>query len=115
MKHTQEPWGLRHTAQRNLHDIYAAGRPDTLATTAFHGWKSDESEANAHRIVACVNSCADFQNPAAIPDVVEACKELLYTAENADETGYVTDHGFIDMDALFLKVRTALAKLEGGE
>ena len=69
----------------------------------------------AERLVACWNACAEIQNPAAIPDVVEACKELLYTAENADETGYVTDHGFIDMDALFLKVRTALAKLEGGE
>ena len=69
----------------------------------------------ARRIVACVNACAGIKNAAAIPGVVEACKELLYTAENADETGYVTDHGFIDMDALFLKVRTALAKLEGGE
>jgi hypothetical protein len=35
-------------------------------------------------------------------------EELLFAAENADETGYVTDVGFIDLDKLHDRARAAL-------
>ena len=125
MKHTQEPWTIDQYG--HIFGPYVpmsdaekkeAGMPsgiDVKRQPHIASVQGKDSKAgDGNRIVDCVNSCAGIENPAAIPDVVEALKELLYTAENADETGYVTDHGFIDMDALFLKARTALAKLEGG-
>ncbi len=36
-------------------------------------------------------------------------QQMLDVAENADETGYVTDVGFVDLDKLHAKVRAALA------
>jgi hypothetical protein len=47
-------------------------------------------------------------------ELVELAKELLFAAENADETGYVTDVGFIDLDALHGKTRALLARVERG-
>lgn len=35
-------------------------------------------------------------------------EQMLNVAENADETGYVTDVGFVDLDKLHAEVRTAL-------
>ena len=35
-------------------------------------------------------------------------QHMLDVAENADETGYVTDAGFVDLDALHAEVRAAL-------
>ena len=36
--------------------------------------------------------------------------ELLFAAENADETGYVTDVGFLDLEALHAKARAFIAE-----
>lgn len=36
-------------------------------------------------------------------------RDLLFAFENADETGYVTDAGFVDLDSLKEKARAALA------
>lgn len=35
-------------------------------------------------------------------------QQMLDVAENADETGYVTDVGFVDLDKLHAEVREAL-------
>lgn len=35
-------------------------------------------------------------------------QQMLDVAENADETGYVTDVGFVDLDKLHEEVRAAL-------
>lgn len=35
-------------------------------------------------------------------------QQMLDVAENADETGYVADVGFVDLDKLHAEVRTAL-------
>lgn len=37
-------------------------------------------------------------------------QQMLDVAENADETGYVPDVGFVDLDKLHAKVRTALGQ-----
>lgn len=58
-KHTPTPWTLRlyHPGIKNkFFDIYKEGRPDTLATTAFHGWTDNERAANAEFIIRAVNS-----------------------------------------------------------
>lgn len=36
-------------------------------------------------------------------------QQMLDMAENADETGYVTDVGFVDLDKLHAEVRSALS------
>ncbi len=39
----------------------------------------------------------------------DIAKQLLFAAENADETGYVTDVGFIDLDVLHTEAHALLA------
>lgn len=41
-----------------------------------HGATKQEAEANAARIVACVNACEGI-NPEAVPMLVEACREFI--------------------------------------
>ena len=68
---------------------------------------TDEQEANAARIVACVNALEGY-NPAAVRDVVEALRSI-YDSLSADTfTGDVLD-GFYEQS------RKALAALEGGD
>lgn len=57
-KHTPEPWRL----QRDCKDIYALGRHvatvDDNHSEDLPKHISEEDQANARRIVACVNKCA---------------------------------------------------------
>lgn len=53
---------------------------------------------------------------AAAPELLEALKLLLIAHDcGADETGYVTDVGFLDIDAFTAKARAAITKAEGGQ
>ena len=63
----------------------------------------------AERIVSCVNALAGIQNPAAIPDVVEALKRIAIQDCDTSET-YKAGVEYMQEVA-----RAALAKLEGGE
>ncbi len=45
----------------------------------------------------------------------EIITELLFAAENADETGYVTDVGFINLDELHEKARALTTSAPKGE
>lgn len=58
------------------------------------------AEASAERLARCWN---------AHDGLVGALERLLFAAENADETGYVTDAGFVDLDAIYEQARAALA------
>lgn len=58
---------------------------------------STVSEANAQRIVDCVNGCKGIENPLAVPDMYEALKEM-------------NDGNFLDPD---LEAFKALTKAEG--
>ncbi|WP_153811358.1 hypothetical protein [Terrimicrobium sacchariphilum] len=51
---------------------------------------------------------------AAAPELLAALKELLMVREWADETGYVQDVGFVDVESIHEKARAAIAKAEGG-
>lgn len=55
----------------------------------------DEAEANAKLI-------------AAAPALLELLQQMLDVAENADETGYVTDVGFLNLDKLHEQARAAI-------
>lgn len=46
-------------------------------------------------------------------EMAEALEAELNTAENADETGYVTDVGFVDLDKLHANSRAVLARYHG--
>lgn len=85
MKHTKEPWAVDSVMSEAMHDIildYHApdgGYPTVVAMA--HGYEDEfpsvlEAEANARRIVACVNACAGIENPAALPEVLEAVRVL---------------------------------------
>jgi hypothetical protein len=61
MKHTKEPWAINH------HTIYT-GEGKDRANVAVAMWPfpahetEEESNANAQRIVTCVNACAGLSN-----------------------------------------------------
>lgn len=72
IEHTKEPWGQAY--RKGFDGMYrqqvfdATG--NTIATLAWHPVKIDDRttttnrEANARRIVACVNACAGYSNEA---------------------------------------------------
>jgi hypothetical protein len=105
MKHTQEPWNLR--LGRTLINIKG---PDGQQIGQFHATKCEE----ANRIVACINGCAGI-NPEAVPGLLAALEMMLTIHDCADETGYVADVGFIDIDAEVEKARAAIAAAKEGK
>ena len=124
MKHTKEPWKLDtvDTSIGICHQIgpfpsngvygetHACIYNDNVKLYDLgHSKVGDELHSNAKRIVSCVNSCAGIQNPAAIPDVVEALDTLTLVVGLTPIAG--------NKEALqeaLDQARTALAKLEGG-
>ena len=56
-------------------------------------------------ILAAINR-AQSEEVKRLADLLE---QMVNVAENADETGYVTDVGFVDLDKLHAKAREAIA------
>ena len=137
MKHTQEPWKLHDSYNKiaplsvpnkkspdYIHYGLTIARGNTiigdvsgvkLLKPAPIGYprveSAEEVEANANRIIACVNGCAGIPNPAAIPEVVEALKGCLVAMDEL-----AAQHGHTENPHMSCRIaRTALAKLEGGE
>lgn len=52
---------------------------------------------------------------AAAPDLLAALKTLLLTSEWADETGYVEDVGFVNLETVQQQAHAAIAKATGEE
>jgi hypothetical protein len=94
-KHTPEPWA---EDQHNRAFIATGGY-----VTCVHRFISDEDYARA---VACVNGCKGI-DPAAVPDLLAACKAAL-----ADRFG--SDDPCVDLDPITNQLRDAIAKAEGG-
>jgi len=59
-------------------------------------------EKTAQRIVAAMNREAHHQR------LLDALKNLIFAAENADETGYVTDVGFVDLYKIYAEAHAAI-------
>ena len=82
MAHTKEPWRIykhsaAHVENENGRGVCSTGGyADNFSNGAFH----DENEANAHRIVACVNALAGY-NPDAVADVVAALEQIAGFSE----------------------------------
>lgn len=119
MSHTKEPWAVDSVMSEAMHDIildYHApdgGYPTVVAMA--HGYKDEfpsvlEAEANARRIVACVNACAGIENPAAIPELIElAMESLCAIVQKADDSDpYNWGVG------LAIALRECIAKLKAG-
>jgi hypothetical protein len=68
MKHTPEPWRVsgKIVNTQNVVSIKAIDKTiSTLAADEFRNCTIEEVNANAARIVACVNACAGMDDPAA--------------------------------------------------
>ena len=133
MKHTQEPWALETVdtsigichkigpfPSKGVHgETHACVYNDNVRVSdPGHSWIGDELYANAQRIVTCVNALAGIQNPAAIPEVVEALKAICQYG--SDTLSGRADGGLDDREwqrdaviEMTKRARTALAKLEG--
>lgn len=97
-KHTREPWNTGEDEIGVTIIRTDAKNPCSIAELC-DGLPGDhvERDANAARIVACVNACAGIANPDAIPLIVAALRALCAYVTNDEEA------------------RTALAALDGGE
>ena len=137
MKHTKEPWAIDQYG--HIYGPYTpmsdaqkkdAGVPVGIGAkrqphiAAVHG--KDAMAGDGNRIVTCVNACAGIPNPAAIPDVVDALREITEECPQGVDPATVPQAGIeaapqqvvINMSVGLLrlrKARAALAKLEGGE
>lgn len=114
MEHTKEPW---HSGCRQIED------GNGVLIASLSGWKGDaESKANARRIVACVNACAELPQDALdggwtalgmsrhARNVEKQRDELLAVLEGVEKR--CAAHGFVGMDGQYLKdVRAAIAKV----
>lgn len=79
-KHTPGPW--RAVPQTNGSKLIAADlKPLGLRIIAFNVARADsiiEDDANAARIVACVNACEGIADPNVIPEMLAAIKRISY-------------------------------------
>lgn len=85
MNHTKEPW---RTYKGNTHEIFA-NDGDFIASSEECHVGHNEAEANAKRIVACVNACAGITNEALEAGVVKcAIDNLEYDLQQEGEGFY---------------------------
>jgi hypothetical protein len=129
MSHTPEPWTVSKVVgdYRPKNKVFLLGvaksppeeHPVLIAEIPRHRIGSadripvdcDEWQENAERIVACVNACKGIANPAAVPDLREACKAMrdrLTDLANQDDNCWRDWPGAYQVDA-------AIAKAEGKE
>lgn len=80
-QHSIEPWGLKYLVSESPYIVDSSD--DLIANTGFSSCRGDIAlgEANARRIVACVNRCAGISN-----ELLETSPDLataFMSAENA--------------------------------
>lgn len=99
LKHTPEPWAYQKVKQHFDITYTNPQWDDTSLATTFYAGNEQQEEANANRIVQCVNACAGIPGPEAIPEVIAALKCAIEDPQGnkANQRYYVQ----------------ALAKLEG--
>ncbi len=126
MEHTKEPWAYESGAIRIESDqrwkdpirLESAWREDA--------WEGDEvAEANARRIVDCVNALAGIENPAAYVAAMGACVEAgagfvaALTSDGENRHGSITvDHVRLTaciavMEAALATARATMEKVNG--
>jgi hypothetical protein len=110
MEHTPGPWHIEFECNvfgPNHRLVASAGGYQTNADD----WHRIENEANARRIITCVNACEGI-NPEAVPDLLAACEKLIEAFNFSG--GYITRMDDINLlnQALVLS-RVAIAKARG--
>ena len=96
MKHTAGPWTVvpntHHSRDLDLRSyIYSVKNANLyrcLAKIEVLHVGENEAEANAHRIVACVNACKGI-NPEAIPELLEALQLMVVCTYGKKSTSVV--------------------------
>lgn len=101
LAHTPEPWGISAGCDGRA----VIGTFDDTERGPATDVGEVYEEANAERIVACVNGCAGIADPSAVGDVLEAMKALRTQL-------YQHDYDIDDQRVLAL-AEAALAKAEG--
>ena len=97
MKHTKEPWIIGGTVLDEYEDYVRAIEDDIgaiIATTCING-EFHTRDANAKRIVACVNACAGIAN-----ETLE--RYTLYNIKELNNDPYVHD---LEQEIEMLEVR----------
>lgn len=131
-KHTPEPWkayGLAiYTEANRVHWLSGKDALQSLIANVRDNYNQDpedvvdnppsmaEAEANASRIVACVNGCEGIVDPSAVKELLEALEAVLFSAE-AMRDELESFQGFSGEPESMKAARAAIAKargLEGG-
>ena len=106
MKHTKEPWKVADpTDDEAPWNIRSADKHEWYIAriSPMAGGGPDTSDANAERIVSCVNACAGI-NPEAVPALRNAVDGLLSIFDEQLSQGIMWDDPRID------RARKAIAK-----
>jgi hypothetical protein len=76
--HTPEPWSVvtPHPGQFAIVPENRQKHATTHTLAYIRDFQSND-EANAARIVACVNACEGIADPGAVPDLLAALRELM--------------------------------------
>jgi len=123
-KHSQTPWELRTNGGRPMVRIVAPARGDGFKSDAFrvadvhfstmglaNTCRVEEAEANATRIVSCVNACAGIADPERdVPAMREALRELVWMI---GARGPATADDLAKHES-WAAARAVLARVEGG-
>lgn len=115
LKHTPEPWRVgRHAVVADVPVVGGCSGTDDVDYYGGHLVCETVTEANAERIIACVNACKGI-NPEAVPDLLEACEALPLDKFRDGEPPDAAD--FKDNADAFLRAmrlaRVAIAKATG--
>jgi len=87
MKHTKEPWEARRDRWHyaSLSSIFAKG--DYTSIAELGGKPLEEVEANAKRIVLCVNACTGITNEALEENIIKhAMADFMQDSNHFGET-----------------------------
>lgn len=82
--------------------IHASGSPWQVAYLKAQSISSFPTEANARRIVDCVNACEGIADPSAVPELVAALQFLADSARAT--TGFSSPMALADADKLLAKI-----------
>ena len=111
-KHTPGPWTYHHEPSLNRYAVRAEPfGTETILSISYWSrtpiWDRERAEADASRIVSCVNSC-DGINPEAVPELLKAAENAIGMMQMAWKQ-YGVGGMFECMDAL----RSSVAKARG--
>lgn len=110
-KHTPTPWEIG-SSKRSVISSNPAN-PKVIARMNFAGlghgiYFDDEPEANAQRIVTCVNACEGIDNPA---EYIERLKQMYKTAYQGSEDRDKKIQALLEYNAKLFAQLDALVKL----